>query len=288
VAAVLVAEVGLLALVAWSASTEPTFGVFVRENAASISVPDQRNVVHDVMVDRVVSPVPGWLLVQADRNQGVPDGVIGSRWIPAGESKKVSIAVGPTPLPRRIYVTLLADLGKPHVLEYATSSHSATATGGIGSIFETKGVAGASAMKDKPIIAGGSPVVAHVDMVPLSFAVGPSQAYISESTRTLDASSVVIPSIVAPAQSWVSLSLETASGQMGGVLGTKLVAPGEHKNVVVPLNVRLGPSPVIATLHVDLGTLGRFDFSPLDLGDSLDQPYTAGGRTVSAPVHFSQ
>jgi hypothetical protein len=287
-AALLVAEVGVLALVAWSASARPTFGVFVREGAASISVSDQRNVVHDITVDRVVSPVPGWLLVQADGNQGVPDGIIGSRWIPAGESQKVSIAVGPAPLPKRIYVTLLADLGKPHVLEYAASSHSTTAAGGIGSIFETKGVAGANTIKDKPVIAGGSPVTAHVDMLPLNFAVGPSQAYISESTRTLDATTVVIPRIVAPAQSWVSLNLEAASGQTGGVLGTKLVAPGEHKNVVVPLNVRLGPSPVIATLHVDLGTLGRFDFSPLDLGDSLDQPYVAGGRTVSAPVHYSQ
>ena len=144
VAALLVAEVAVLAFVAWSARTQPTFGVFVRENAASITMADQHNVVHAVTVDRVVSPSAAWLLVQADRNQGTPDGIIGSRWIPAGESEKVTIAVGPRPLPKRIYVTLLADLGKPHALEYGGASGSLTATGaGLASVLSSKGVVGA-------------------------------------------------------------------------------------------------------------------------------------------------
>ena len=77
-------------------------------------------------------------------------------------------------------------------------------------------------------------------MVPLSFAVGPSQAYISESTRTLNAAEVVIPRIVAPAQSWVSVSLEAKSGQLGGVLGTKLVAAGSTRTWSYRLTCGLG------------------------------------------------
>jgi hypothetical protein len=138
------------------------------------------------------------------------------------------------------------------------------------------------------VIAGGSLVQGHADVARVDFAVGPSEAVVAESTAAPGATSLVIPRIVAPAQSWVCVSLETTSGQLGGVLGTKLIAPGEHENVVVPLNVQLVSAPVVATLHVDLGTRGKFDFSPLSLGSSLDQPYVAGRRMVSAPVRVSQ
>ena len=286
VAALLVAEVVVLSLIAWSGASGPVYGLAVPTGVAAITMSDQRDVIHSVRVDKVVSPVPGWLIVQADWNEGIPDAVLGSKWVPAGESRNVVIGLDTrSPMPRRIYVTLLADQGKPHVLEYFVPLRPGmTSMRGMGSTLGTGGATGVAATKDKPLISGGSVVTAHVNVKPLSFSVGPEQASIASASLAKDATSVVIPQVVAPAQSWISVSLKGESGQTGTLLGTKLVAAGLHKDVVVPLKQQPGPGTVIATLHVDLGTLGQFDFSPLDLASSPDQPYVAGGQTVSVPV----
>jgi hypothetical protein len=286
IAAALVVEIAVLWAVAFSATSGPSDGLVVPAGSASITMVDQRNVVGAVTVERVVTPIEGWVVVQADWNEGVPDALLGSRRVPAGESHNVTIGLDPRqPTPRRIFVTLLGDRGRPGILEFSAANRPGVVDMlGMGSDLGSA----VAETKDKPIIAGDTLVSTHVDVVPLSFAVGPGQAFVAESTRTADADTVVIPRVVAPAQSWVAISLEATSGQSGGVLGTKLVSAGDHRDVVVPLNVRLGPSPVIATLHVDLGRQGRFDFSPTDLGNSIDQPYVAGGRTVSAPVRFAR
>jgi hypothetical protein len=285
VAALLAAEVGVLSLVAWSANSGPMFGVVVAQSAASITMSDQTNVVHTVAVQRIVSPTDGWVIVQADNNS-VPDAILGSRWIPSGESRDVTIGIDPlSPLPKQIFVTLLADMGAPHVLEYYVAMRPGMETmRGMGSTFAT-GAAGAVTL-DKPLIAGGMVVTAHANVSATSFAVGANQASLSDATRTVDATAVVIPRVLAPAQSWVSASLETTSGQIGEILGSQLVPSGESTHVVIPLSTPPGNRAVIATLHVDLGTVGQFDFSPQDLGNSSDQPYVAGGQTVSVPVRI--
>jgi hypothetical protein len=188
----------------------------------------------------------------------------------------------------RIFVTLLADKGQPHVLEYAAASSSGGAASGMGSAPSTGGAMGGAASADVPIIADGRVVRVHVSVSPLTFAVGPGQASLSEATRTADATSVAIPRVVAPAQSWVSVSVETTNGLIGRVLGETLVRSGEQTGVVVAIGTPVGVTPLVATLHVDLGTLGRFEFSPSDVASSPDQPYVAGGQTVSVPIHLAK
>ena len=290
VATLLLAEVAVLGVVAWSARGGPMVGVAVRSSDAAIVVSDQRNVVHEVSVDRVVAPADGWLIVQADWGNGVPDAILGSAWVPMGESKNVKIKLDPlSPVPGRIFVTLLADMGTPHVLEYFVSPTPSMKTkGGMGSTPGTGGPTGEAAMKDVPIVANGSVVTAHVSLSALTFAVGPEEALLADTTRTVDATTVIIPRVVAPAQSWVSVSLEATGGKIGQPIGETLVRSGEQTGVTVPLRVRPARSPLLATLHVDLGILGQFEFSPLDLGNSPDQPYVAGGQTVSVPVHLAK
>ena len=284
IAALLLAEVLGLSLVAWSAASGPIFGVAVPARVARISMSDQHDVVHAVTVNSVVTPVPGWLIVQADWNDGVPEAVLGSRWVHAGESRAISISLDPrAPLPRRIYVTLLADLGKPHVLEYfVTPGLGSGGMQAMGSTLGTAGVTQLAATKDKPMVSGGTVVTAHVTVSALSFAVGPGQAVLADATRTADATALVISRVVAPAQSWISVSYGSDSN--GELLGTKLVSAGVHNDVRIPLKAPPGTGPITATLHVDLGTLGQFDYSPSDLGNSPDQPYVVGGQPVSVPV----
>lgn len=271
VGGVIVVELLALVGVAWAASSGPTEGVAVRAGAAAVEMGDQHNVIHDVKIDRVVAPAAGWLIVQPEWNDRIADQIIGSRWIEAGESRDVTLPLDPSSaLPAHIYVTLLADKGRSKVLEYSSGMSS--------------GMRG-SGSPDVPVIAGGSVVRAHVALLPLSFSVGTNQASLSEATRTPDATSVVFARVVAPAQSWISVSVENATGRPGQVLGTKLVKQGTSTDVVVPIaQVPSGTQRVIANLHVDLGTLGQFDFSPSDIGNSYDQPYVAGGQTVAVEV----
>lgn len=290
VAVLLLAEVLLLSIVAWSGAAGPVFGLAVPADVASITMTDQHDVVHSVVVRKVVSPSAGWLIVQADWNDGVPDAVLGSKWVPAGESANVVIDLDPkSPLPRRIYVTLLADQGETHKLEYFVPQRPGMATmRGIGSTLGTGGATGLAATKDKPMIAGGSVVTAHVNVSPLSFAVGPGQAALAPAKLAEGAMGVLIPRVVAPAQAWVSVTEKGISGQTDTLLGTKLVAAGVHQDVAVPLKQTPASGDVIATLHVDLGTLGQFDYSPLDLANSPDQPFVSGGQTVSVPVQIER
>ena len=230
---------------------------------------DQYNVIHEVTADSVVAPTDGWLVVQADTGSGVPNGVLGSAWVPKGESKGVRIG--------------------PHVLEYAAASGSgATAASGMDSAPGVGDAMGAAASADVPVIAGGRVVMVHVALSLLTFAVGPGQASLGEATRTAEATAVVIPRVVAPAQSWVSVSREATNGQLGRTLGETLVRSGEQTGVAVAIGTRAGATPLVATLHVDLGTLGQFEFSPPGGANSPDQPYVAGGQTVSVPIHLAK
>lgn len=276
-------------VIAWTARSGPMVGVAVPSGHAAIVMSDQRNVIHDVTVDSVVAPADGWLVVQADTGSGVPGAVLGSAWVPKGTSTGVRIELDPKAmLTDHIFVTLLADKGRPHVLEYTGASGSAGASRGMGSAQSTGSAMGGAASADVPVIADGRVVMAHVALSRLTFAVGPGQASLSEVTRTADATSVVIPRVVAPAQSWVSVSVETTNGLIGRAIGETLVRSGEQTGVVVVLAKPAGVTPLVATLHVDLGTLGQFEFSPPDVASSPDQPYVAGGQTVSVPIHLAK
>lgn len=285
-AAILVAELVVLIAVAISAHGGPVGGLAVQAGSASLQMSDQRDVVHQVVVDRVVAPAGSWIIVQADWGNGVPDAILGSTFVPKGESRYVVVPLDPgATLPKKVFVTLLADMGAMEILEYYVPARPGMETmRGMGSTLGTGGPSGAGATKDLPYIAGGKVVRVHPSLTALTFSVGVGQASLSDTTRTVDATAVVVPRVVAPAQSWVAVSMVATGGQPAQVLGATLVPAGVHNNVSVPLRIAPGKTPVTVTLHVDLGKIRQFEFSPLDLGNSVDQPYVAGGKTVSTPV----
>jgi hypothetical protein len=118
-AVLLAVEVVALTLIMLPARSKPAFGVFAREGAASITLNDQSNVMQDITVTRVVSPVPGWLVAQADSGDGTPGGIVGVKWVPAGTSLGVPVRLqSGARVSKRIYVTLFADRGRQQIFEY--------------------------------------------------------------------------------------------------------------------------------------------------------------------------
>jgi hypothetical protein len=251
---------------------------------------DQKDVSHELVVDHVLTPVPAWVIVQADWDDSVPDAILGSAWVPKGDSSNVVIKLDPKlPVPRRVYVTLLADLGMPKVLEYFVPFRPGMEKmSGMGSTLGTGGPSGAAATKDKPIIAGGQVVTVHPSVSPISFQVGAGQAALGEASATIGSTSVAVSGIVAPATSWVAISTEPTAGGPGAVLGAIQVPQGVTPNIVVPLNSKLAPGPIVAALHIDAGMANNFEYTPTDLGNSPDQEYQAAGTKVRIPVRVTR
>jgi hypothetical protein len=249
---------------------------------------DQNNIAHQITVAHVTTPADGWLVAQADWGNGVPDMILGTTWVPKGESADVKVDLNDkVPLPKGVFVTLLADGGIPHLLEYSVAFQPGTQRppGLMTQVAGSQGPGSEATTKDRPIIAGGHVVTAHAAIAQV-FAVGPGQASISDTTRTADATQVVIPRVVAPGPSWVTVSLASSGGQISKVLGFVHLTAGQHRDIAVPIGAPVALSQLIVSLHVDLGMQGEFDYSPTDLGNSPDQPYVAGGKTVSVPIRI--
>jgi hypothetical protein len=285
-AAVFAVEIVLLGWAVISSQGGPMFGVMVRPDAAEIIVADQSDVIHSIKVDRVTTPVPGWLIVQADWDDGIPDAIMGSVYVPAGESLDVTIPLDLLQqTPRRVFVTLLADGGRPKVLEYFVPNRPGMEKmRGMGSTLGTSGPTGKAATLDRPIVAGNMVVTANVNLKPMSFQVEAGRASIASASVSTTSAAVTLHGVNAPVGSWAVVSIESTGGLPGTVLGQTKVEQGYHDTVTV--NVPSAPvgQKTVASLHVDLGVADFFEYTPLDRGNSPDQPYVAGGRTVVVPV----
>ncbi len=208
------------------------------------------------------------------------------RPFPRGASSDITIALDPAQMiPPGAFVTLLADQGHPKELEYsAARSGGMGKAGGVGAAPDSgisTAIAGAG---DKPVIAGGEVVVAHFGITPLTFAVDTGRASIASASVPATSSTVTLHAVKAPVASWAVVSTEGTGGVPGTVLGESKVPPGSFDKVVVELPGLAGRTKLRAALHVDLGVPGAFEFTSLDSANSPDQPYVAGGESVSVPV----
>ena len=270
----------------YTARGGPMSGVVVRAGDAQLVVGDQRDVVGTIKVDTVVSPGPGWLIVQADWGDGVPDAILGSLAVQPGGSSDVTIPISSQgQLPHRVFVTLLADGGQPKVLEYYVPNRPGMANmPGMGSTMGTGAPAGQAGAMDKVVIVDGMPVTAHITIEPLSAIVETGRASIASASVPATSTTVTLHGVRAPAKSWAVVSTEGTGGVPGAVLGKTAVPPGYFSTVSVELPSPVGHAKMSATLHVDLGTPGTFDYSPASASESADKPYVAGGQSVSVPV----
>lgn len=262
------------------------YGVVVRPDDAQLVVSDQTEVTKSIKIDRVVSPTAGWLIVQADWDDGIPDAIIGKLHVPAGPSSDLTIPIDTSQgIPRRVFVTLLSDAGRTGVLEYFVPNRPGMeAMRGMGSTLGTGGPTGAAATRDKPVIAGNMVVTAQVNLTPLSFTVDVGRASIASASVAATSSTVTLYQVKAPAASWAVVSTEGTGGVPGTVLGESKVLPGSFTTVTVQIPGLAGKRAMRASLHVDLGVPSAFEYTPLDRGNSPDQPYVSGGESVSVPV----
>lgn len=156
-----VAEAAVLLYLGFGVQPPAVDGVVIRPGAASIRVAEQTGPWATFVVERVVTPVPSWVVVQARRGlAGGVGTVMGYTRVPAGTSTDVVVALDPRQgVQNTFIVSLLADAGTPNVFEYSAppasgggggmmGGSSAPAQGAAPSVEATQSI-------DKPLLAGG-------------------------------------------------------------------------------------------------------------------------------------
>jgi hypothetical protein len=159
VGALLLGEVAVLCFLGFGGTSVASDGLIVRSGAASIAVADQTGPWGTLVVKRVVTPVPSWVVVQAQQPYGDPGEVLGFAAVHAGTSTDVSVALDQRNAGvNTVIVSILADRGRPGVLDYSASSGGGSMGGG-GSQQSTVPTS-ATATADKPLFAAGRRVSA--------------------------------------------------------------------------------------------------------------------------------
>jgi len=164
-AVVLAAEIVILCLVAVAQKSPSADGLVIRAGDASIKAAQQGAPWGLLVIQRVVTPVPSWVVVQARGTSRKSSSVLGYAEVPAGVSEGITIHLDPSQADINILVvSLLADRGKPGVFEF-TPAPAAVAGGGMGGGMGGGGggqksptSADATPSVDKPLLAQGKPV----------------------------------------------------------------------------------------------------------------------------------
>jgi plastocyanin len=219
----------------------------------SVSVSDQA--ISDegtVVIEKVVSQTPGWLVVHADAD-GSPGPVIGHAEIERGENTDIEVSVEPARLTDQLYAMLHVDAGSPGEYEFPGDDAPARNDDGAVVVRPFAAYRNAVQVSDQELAAGDT---------------------------------VVIDRVVSRTPGWLVVHAE-ADGAPGPVIGHSSVDLGENMNVEVSLDPMMLTSTLFAMLHVDEGGAGEYEFPGDDApardshGDVAVTPFTLTANAVS-------
>jgi hypothetical protein len=115
--------------------------------------------------------------------------------------------------------------------------------------------------------------------------VARGKAALDVSDQQLVAGEVRMDRVLAPADSWVVVTSESATGSAPIPVGMTHVTAGETRDLRVALEPGTDPAKAqTVTLHVDRGIPGRFEFDASRFESSPDKPYYVGGSELSRKV----
>lgn len=278
VAAIFIAEVAVMAAIAYGSGELPADGVMVGAEDVAIEVEDQQ-IYGAVAIDRVLTPVDGWVILRADRGDGTPGALIGAAPVKAGESRSVSVVVDRTAdYSAGVFVSLVADKGAIGTFEYTTGDPDDTVSldggemgsGGMG------GSGGAPAMTgsvDKPLVADGVVVTEHVMITTVDLVYRLTEADLGAAFLVDSGAAIDVQRVLAPADSWVVVIRGTTPDEPGEVIGSAFVPGGRAANVRIELSETVEPQEVTALLLADLGMPGILEVEPVSPSRGADAPY---------------
>jgi hypothetical protein len=221
---------------------------------SSVTVNDQAIINGTVVVDRVVSSGPGWIVIHAQA-EGRPGPILGFTPIPDGESTNVGVEIDASKATSTLYAMLHTDAGELGVWEFPDGP-------------------------DVPVRVGEQVVTPPFDVT-----VG-----VGVANQQVVNDSVTVAKVYSAGQGWIVIHAQ-ADGKPGPILGQSPVTDGENVDVVVDINTA-GVTPTLyAMLHTDAGELGAWEFPggpdvPVKARDVVITPafQVMGGAPATLPV----
>lgn len=95
----------------------PQAAAFRTDQGALVMVHDQALSDDGVVIHLVIVPVDAWVAVHAAGEDGLPAGMLGRTFVPAGMNREVVVALEPTPGDETVFLVLYEDLGEAERFE---------------------------------------------------------------------------------------------------------------------------------------------------------------------------
>ncbi|MBU4555389.1 MAG: hypothetical protein KJ747_00765 [Actinobacteria bacterium] len=235
-------------------------GIVAADGDASLQVAEESSSAEGILVQRVVSPGAGWLVV---RSLIEPYGVLGRVHIDAGESRDVLVTLDAADS-AFARVALHADRGSRQVFEYDPLRPERSF--------------------DKPVFVDQVPVESDVAISNFGIEAPQNMASMVVKDQQLGPDgSLLVDYVRLPGPSWVAVHI-MSDGVPGRLVGWVARGKGESFAFRVPLDGVQAGDRVMVTLHADTGEILQFEYDVSGPLGSIDQPYTASGIVVAKAV----
>ncbi len=235
-------------------------GVVAARNNADLKEEDVRGTSAGIMVDRVLAPRDGWLVV---RSATPPYSVLGTASIAKGESTNQLIKLTAADS-ADAYVALHVDRGTPGMFEFNPDRPRQS--------------------QDAVVYVDAAPVQVPVKLTGFGAAVIANRVLVMVNDQRILNRSLVVDYLLAPEPVWIRVSL-LEDGLPGKQLALVRRPLGEQQSIIVPLNQAVEPGDtLVVTIHADKGLAGTFEFDPGNPLSGIDQPFVAAGVMVSQRI----
>jgi hypothetical protein len=206
----------------------------------SVSLPpdilvfDQPLLEDKIVVERVTSVGPGWIVAYYDE-EGEPGLIIGSAYITDGINELVVLELLETAATPRLYLMLHEDSGVLGEFDFPAA--------------------------DLPIVYDGQPVP------PVTMLTTPGNYLITADQTAAEDNSIVVPLVVTDLDAWVVIYSRDEEGAANEVLGQTWLPAGINRDVKVTVDLEMATNTLLALLHQDNAPQEEFDFP-----EGLDNP----------------
>ena len=195
---------------------------------------DQPVIDNQIVVDRVISDGPGWLVVYADE-EGSPGIIIGSAALQDGLNEQVSVGLLGAEVTEQLFIFLHEDTEPGDAFNFPAADFQITYQGRIVNPFSFKTNAG-------NYLGSQDQVLTEVD----------------------GETAVTIPFTVTEVDAWVVIYTDD-EGELGEIIGQTWLPPGVNRNVSVPIDPEQATDTLYAVLHWDAGTIKDFEPGGTDI-----------------------
>ena len=215
-----------------------------------IAAYDQPVVNGALAIERVTSPVPGWLVVYTTVNDQL-DTIIGFAPLQAGVNEALSVEVVETAVTPQLYLLLHEDSGETGEFNFPAADLPLTYNEQL--------------------------------QPPVVLLTSPGNYLITEDQTLGEENEVTIPLVVTDLDTWVVIYTTGADGAADEKLGELWLPAGINRDSRVALDKRVTGEPLLAVLHRDAGTPREFDYP-----DGDDSPLQRNRQVIQSPFTLSE